>query len=112
MSKTLFLILCTTALISFAQAADGPRKFSCTGSLIEPHGLNPATKTAQFSFGPSTATVVVDDRTITAPITSNNEVALKFANDQTVASFFHYTNDLFVEYKTGHLAKLSCAEVN
>ena len=111
MSKALFLIFCTTALFSFAQAADAPKKFSCTGSLIEPHGLNPATKTAQFSFGTSTATVTVGDRTITAPITSNNEIVLKFANDQAVASFFHYTDDLFVEYKTGHLAKLSCTEV-
>ena len=73
--------------------------------------LNPATKAPQFPFGPSTATVIVDDRTIIAPITSNNEIALKCANDQAVASFFHYTNDLFVEYKTGHLAKLSCTEV-
>jgi hypothetical protein len=80
--------------------------------LIEPHGLDPTAKTVQFSFGPSTATVIVDDKTITAPITSNNDIALKCENDQAVASFYHYTNDLFVEHKTGRLAKLSCVEVN
>jgi hypothetical protein len=56
--------------------------------------------------------VIVDDKTITAPITSNNDIALKFANDQAVASFYHYTNDLFVEYKTGPPAVSRQTEVH
>jgi len=39
---------------------------------------------------------------------SNNKIQLKFQTKQYVGEFFHYTNDLFLIYKLGHLARLNC----
>jgi hypothetical protein len=40
---------------------------------------------------------------------SDNQIQLKFSTKEFVGEFFHYTNDLFLIYKSGHLARLTCA---
>jgi hypothetical protein len=42
--------------------------------------------------------------------TSNNKLQLKFQTKEFVGEFFHYTGDLFLIYKTGHLARLTCTK--
>jgi hypothetical protein len=45
---------------------------------------------------------------IAATVESNNNIQLKFQTDGFVGEYFHYTGDLFLIYKSGHLARLTC----
>jgi hypothetical protein len=42
---------------------------------------------------------------IAAKVESNNNIQLKFKTDEFVGE---YTGDLFLIYKSGHLARLTC----
>jgi hypothetical protein len=39
---------------------------------------------------------------------SDNKIQLKFRTKEFEGEYFHYTGDLFLIYKTGHLMKLMC----
>jgi hypothetical protein len=43
-----------------------------------------------------------------ARVLSDNKIQLRFQTKDFVGEFFHYTGDLFLIYKSGHLAKLAC----
>ena len=45
---------------------------------------------------------------ISARVLSNNRIQLKIKTKDFVGEFFHYTNDLFLIYGSGHLARLTC----
>ena len=47
---------------------------------------------------------------IVAKVESNNNVQLKFKTQEFVGEYFHYTGDLFLIYKSGHLARLTCKQ--
>src|SRR3954452_16911437 len=45
---------------------------------------------------------------LNAPIVSNNPIQLKFRTKDFTGEYFHYAGDMFLIYKSGHLARLSC----
>jgi hypothetical protein len=48
------------------------------------------------------------DEKLDAQITSSNPDQVKFQTDQFVSEFYPYTNNLFIIYKSGKLARLVC----
>ena len=47
---------------------------------------------------------------VAAQVESDNRIQLKFKTDEFVGEYFHYTGDLFLIYKSGHLARLMCKQ--
>jgi hypothetical protein len=46
---------------------------------------------------------------VNAPVLSNNTVQLKFHTKDFTGEYFYYDRDMFLIYKSGHLARLTCA---
>jgi hypothetical protein len=78
---------------------------SLTGEQTAPINLN-------LSLGGSDKTAVEMDggTKLNVRVTSDNKIQLKFQAKQYVGEFFHYTNDLYLIYKSGHLARLACSK--
>jgi hypothetical protein len=89
-------------------AEERTRQFSCTGSMIEPTGLSQSPKTVRMSLSSQTLMLDLGQGNINPRVVSNNTIQLKFRTKDFVGEFFHYTNDLFLIYKSGHLARLTC----
>jgi hypothetical protein len=83
--------------------------------MIEPAGLAKAPITVVAIFSPATkvSNVSVDlgKGAINAPVLSNNQIQLKFRTKDFVGEYFYYGRDMFLIYKTGHLARLGCAPI-
>jgi hypothetical protein len=43
-----------------------------------------------------------------ASVVSNNRIQLRFRTKDFTGEYFHYTSDLFLIYRSGHLARLTC----
>ncbi len=100
---------CLLSMIVSANAA-APRKLNCNGSLIEPAGSNSATKSLSLILGDAKSTSIdMGSGATPVSVTSNNKIQLKFVTRDFVGEYFHYTGDLFLIYKSGHLARLTCA---
>ena len=50
-----------------------------------------------------------DGKMLAPRITTNNKIQLKFATQEFVGEYFHYTGDLFLIYSSGKLARLNCS---
>jgi hypothetical protein len=101
--------LAMASAISAASAAGEQTKFSCSGMMIEPSSLAPSPKSLQLTVSPANK-VAVDfgQGDSNARVLSDNKIQLKFQTKDFVGEFFHYTGDLFLIYKSGHLARLTC----
>jgi hypothetical protein len=97
--------LAMLSTISAAFAAGEQSKFSCSGEMLEPTSLAPSPKSIQLTLGSANKVAVGDTN---ARVLSDNKIQLKFQTKEFVGEFFHYTNDLFLIYKSGHLARLTC----
>jgi hypothetical protein len=99
-------------MVTPASAADS-LQFSCTGDMIEPAGLARAPKTLKAVFSPATkvskVSIDLGQGAMNAPVTSNNLIQLKFHTKDFVGEYFYYDRDMFLIYKSGHLARLTCA---
>ena len=101
----LFAVLAT----SVAYAAEKPPKFTCSGTMIEPASLVASPKNVQMTLSSAKKVAVdVGQGDSNASVLSDNKIQLKFQTNEFVGEFFHYTNDLFLIYKTGYLARLTC----
>jgi hypothetical protein len=80
--------------------------------MIEPGGLtkSPTTLTAVFSPANKATKVSVDlgKGGVSPPVLSNNTLQLKFRSKDFTGEYFHYSGDMFLIYKSGHLARLTC----
>ena len=95
--------------ITFGHAEEATRQLACTGSLIAPDAVSQTDRTLQLSIGPKQKVALdLGKGNMNARVTSNNKIQLKFSTTDFVGEFFHYTNDLFLIYKSGHLARLTC----
>ena len=94
-----------------AQAADS-LKISCTGDMFEPGGFkkSPTTLTAIFSPASKATKVSVDlgKGNVSPVVLSNNPLQLKFRTKDFTGEYFHYSGDMFLIYRSGHLARLNC----
>lgn len=110
MLRALCLVVVIVA-VSPAHAADSKR-LACNGALIEPSGLNPASKSLEMIIGSAkTVSLNLGQGVVDASVLSDNVVQLKFETKDFTGEFFHYTNDLFLIYDSNHLARLTCKQI-
>ena len=102
-------VLTIVLVMNAAHAAENSRRFSCNGNMIEPTSLAPSPKSMQLVLSPAhNISIDLGQGESTAHVMSNNNIQLKFRTKEFVDEFFHYTCDLFLIYKSGHLARLTC----
>jgi len=100
------IVLCSAV---GGQAYSENNQLSCSGDDIEPIGLSKSPITAQLSFAsPKGISFDLGKGNIKATITNDNKITLRFHTADFDGEFFKYTNDLFLIYRSGHLAKLLC----
>jgi hypothetical protein len=108
-----FFAPCFVPSLAGAQAAESAKakaaQFSCSGVKIEPVSLKQAPMTVKLNLI-SPRKIAFDPGTgdIKSTVTGNDQITLHFRTKNFTGEFFHYTNDLFLIYRSGHLAKLSC----
>jgi hypothetical protein len=107
--STITVAIILSLLIVAGHAKESTRQLACTGSMIEPDAASQSAKTLRLSLG-SRKQVALDlgQGDVTARVVSDNKIQLKFSAKDFTGEFFHYTNDLFLIYKSGHLARLTC----
>lgn len=111
MFKGLTVALITLLTIVAAYAAEQPRQFSCTGAMIERTGLSTTPKTARLALSSSKKLAIdIDGSHINARVVSDNKIQLKFETKKFFGEYFYYSGDLFLIYKSGHLARLTCKQ--
>jgi hypothetical protein len=76
--------------------------------LIEPTTKTTSPKALQLTMSAGKVGVDFGDGNLAAKVESNNNIQLKFKAGEFVGEYFHYTGDLFLIYKSGHLARLTC----
>ena len=104
---TLCVALCLAAATGVAEAA--ATQFSCTGVKIEPVSRKQAPITAKLNLVSAHKIALnLDSSDVKNTVTSDDQITLHFRARDFTGEFFHYTNDLFLIYHSGHLAKLSC----
>jgi hypothetical protein len=101
------MILAISIAAENAQAQT--QQLSCTGVKIEPPTLAQSPVTLKLTpISSRKVTINLDNRDINSPVISDNRIALRFRTKDFVGELFRYTNDLFLVYHSGHLAKLTC----
>jgi len=96
-------------LVVGAHAEGRDNQLSCKGALIEPAAAGKSDKTVLLTLG-GPGKVRIDDGSgeTKARVVSDNQIQLKFRTKEFSGELFHYTNDLFLIYRSGHLARLTC----
>ena len=103
-------------IVTVEAGAAAEQQFSCKGQVIQQMS-NPAVPPKPIDLNVSLVdknrmTLKTSDDKVLAPrITSNNTIQLKFATKDFVGEYFHYTGDLFLIYKSGQLARLTCSHI-
>jgi hypothetical protein len=107
-TSLLALIFGFTSVAVFAEDA---RELTCNGAMIEPSAMSQSPKMATLTLGPAQKlTLDLGQGAVNGRQVSNNKIQLKFRTKDFEGEYFHYTGDLFLIYKSGHLMKLMCAE--
>jgi hypothetical protein len=98
------------ALATSAQAQSTSMQLGCTGQLIEPTAKTPSPKMLQLTISSGKVGVDFGSGSAAAKFQSDNKIQLKFSTNEFTGEYFHYTGDLFLIYKDGHLARLTCKQ--
>jgi hypothetical protein len=94
--------------MSAGPAVGQTRQLNCTGNLIA-QTKQQSPLTARVSLDSKKAVAIdVGSGVVNAPVVSNNQFRLTFRTKQFTGEFFHYSNDLFLIYPSGHLWRLVC----
>ncbi len=101
------------AMISHSLAAGNAQpkatSFSCAGVKIEPASLAQSPMTVKLNLvSARKITLNLGNSDVNSTVTSDDQITLRFRTKDFTGEFFHYTNDLFLIYRSGHLAKLTC----
>jgi hypothetical protein len=104
--KHLNFAMLVMVMVMAAHAETTPMQLGCNGQMIEPIAKAASPRTIQLTI--SADKVGVDNAA--AQIESNNTIQLKFKTAEFVGEYFHYTGDLFLIYRSGHLARLTCKQ--
>ena len=102
------ITVCLAATAANAQSTS--TRLGCDGQLIEPTSKASSPKALQLTISSGKVGVDFGTGNIAANVESNNNIQLKFKTDEFVGEYFHYTGDLFLIYKSGHLARLTCKQ--
>jgi hypothetical protein len=109
MFRTAIVGLAMAAMMDAAHAAQASRQFSCSGNMIEPTSLAQSPKSGRLIVSPTNKILLdLGQGDLKGRVMSDNKIQLKFSTTKFVGEFFHYTDDLFLIYKSGHLARLTC----
>jgi hypothetical protein len=105
-------LIVLTMMVEPGAAAE--QRFACKGQAIREMtdpAVQPKPIDLHMTLGrKSKPSMTLADGKMLAPrMTSNNKIQLKFATKEFVGEYFHYTGDLFLIYKSGQLARLSCS---
>jgi hypothetical protein len=77
--------------------------------MHEPTGLAPSPRSGRLVLGPTNKiSLDLGKGDLKASLLSDNKIQLKFNTKEFTGEFFHFTGDLFLIYKSGHFAKLTC----
>jgi hypothetical protein len=102
-------VLISGPVAANAQAAAKPMSFSCTGVKIEPVSMKQTPMTVKLALiSPRKITLSLDSGDVKNTVTNDDPITLHFRSRDFTGEFFHYTNDLYLIYHSGHLAKLAC----
>ena len=102
------IVACLLLALTPSAFAAQPTTLDCEGSLIEPEGSSHSSINAILTMGSPSSIDVGKGAAPVSPI-SNNRIQFKFATKDFTGEYFHYTRDLFLIYKSGHLARLICS---
>ena len=93
-----------------AHAQETSKQLGCSGQLIGPIEQAPSPKTVQLTISSGKVGVDFGSGSVAAQVESNNNIQLKFKTDEFTGEYFHLTGDLFLIYKSGQLARLTCKQ--
>jgi hypothetical protein len=101
---------CLLLAVFSGEAMAAQQTYSCKGKMIAPVSEPTPEMNLSLSLGDDgkTTFAIDGDQKQDAQITSSNPYQVKFQTDQFVSEFYPYTNNLFVIYKSGKLARLVC----
>jgi hypothetical protein len=109
MVRTTTIAVLTLLFVMSGQRAEAQSRFSCGGAIIEPASLTSSPKSIQLTLTtPKKVVLNLGQGDSDARVVSDNKIQLKFQTKDFTGEFFHYTNDLFLIYTSGHLARLTC----
>jgi hypothetical protein len=87
------------------------QQLTCSGTMIEPSAMSRSPETVILTLGPAQKlTLDLGQGAVNARKVSDNKIQLKFRTRDFEGEYFHYTGDLFLIYKSGHLMKLMCVK--
>jgi hypothetical protein len=96
-------------LFAAGSADAAATQFSCTGVKIEPVSLKQTPITVKLDLVSANKIALnLDNIDVRNTVSSDDQITLRFRTRDFAGEFFHYTNDLFLIYHSGHLAKLAC----
>ena len=102
-------VMLSVAVPGAGTAAASATQFSCTGVKIEPLSMKQAPIAVKLNLVSARKIALdLDNSDVKNTVTSDDQITLHFRTRDFTGEFFHYTNDLFLIYHFGHLAKLSC----
>jgi hypothetical protein len=104
--KHLILIMHMVTMATLAHSETAAIRFGCDGQMIEPTAKTSSSRTIQMTI----ASDKVEVGNVLAQVASKNAIQLKFKTSEFVGEYFYYTGDLFLIYKSGHLARLTCKQ--
>jgi hypothetical protein len=105
---------CLVLLAMLTQTnAAAAQQFSCNGQVVQgatSPNIQPKPIDLKVTLGDKNklSLAMGDGKTLTPRISSNNKIQLKFDTKEFTGEYFHYTGDLFLIYKSGLLARLTC----
>jgi hypothetical protein len=109
MTRTMLTAASLIVLQLAWSSAAAARDYSCRGQMIGPNAASQAALALDLNLGPPLTLKMGDGQSPAATIDSNNSIQLKFSTEMFVGEFFHYTGDLILIYKSGHLGRLTCS---
>src|SRR5262245_45172497 len=109
MTRTTLSAAAFLGIMTVIAAGEDAQQLTCTGAMIEPTALTQAPKTVKLAIGPGQKVAYdLGEGSKNARFESDNKIQLKFRFNDAVGEYFHYTGDLFVIFKSGHLMKMAC----
>jgi cyclic lactone autoinducer peptide len=105
MFRTAIVGLAMAVMMVAAYAAQAPQQFSCSGNMHQP----PSPKSGRLIVNPTNKiSLDLGQGDLKVSLLSDNKIQLKFSTKEFTGEFFHYTGELFLIYKSGDFAKLTC----
>ena len=104
--KHLIVIMHVVTMVTLAHSETAAIQFGCDGQMIEPTAKTSSSRTIQMTI----ASDKVEVGNVPAQVESKNAIQLKFKTPEFVGEYFYYTGDLFLIYRSGHLARLTCKQ--